>query len=77
MHRKVSRNSSELSQNGPTGEYADILRVIHNIMENQQKQTILFRQGLITAPIEQRPDNVSDFRWLHLVIFIAEEKPLG
>ena len=50
------------SQNGPTRKNADIMRVIHNMMENQQKQTELPRQGLIAAPKEQRLDNVSDFR---------------
>jgi len=76
MDRRTGRNSSEQSQNGPTKENADILRVIHNMMDNQQKQTELFRQGLIAASKEQRPGNVSDFRRLQLIIFTGKERPL-
>ena len=46
----MGRNSSGQLPNGPTGENSDILRVIQNMMENQQKQTELLRQGLIVAP---------------------------
>ena len=72
----MGRNSSGQLPNGPMGENADILRVIQNMMENQQKQTELLRQGLMTTPKEQRPRNVSDFRRLQPVIFIGEERPL-
>ena len=77
MDRRTGHNSSGQSQNGPTkenAENADILR--HNMMENQQKQTELLRQGLIAAPKEQRPGNVSDFRRLQPAIFTREERPL-
>ena len=76
MDRRASRNSSGQSKNGPIGENADILRVIHNMMENQQKQTELLRQGLIAAPKQQRPSNLSDFRRLQPTIFTGEERPL-
>jgi len=62
MDRRTGRNNSGQSQNGPTGGNADILRIIQNMAENQQKQTELLWQGLITAPKEQRPGNVSNFR---------------
>ena len=76
MDRRTGRNSSEQSQNDPTREIVDILRVIYNMIENQLKQTELLRQGLIAAPKEQRPGNVSDFWQLQLAIFIGEESPL-
>ena len=72
----MGRNSSGQSQNGPTRENADILRVIYNMMENQLKQIELLRQRLITAPKEQRPGNVSDFRWLQPAIFTGKERQL-
>ena len=76
MDRRTGRNSSgQLPPNGPTGENADILRVIQNMMENQQQQTELLRQGL-TDPKEQRPGNVSDFRRLQPAIFTGGERPL-
>jgi len=46
------------------------------MMENQQKQTELLRQGLIAAPKEQRSSNVSEFRRLQPAIFTGEERPL-
>ena len=46
------------------------------MMENQQKQTELLRQGLIAAPKEQRSGNVSNFRRLQPTIFTGEERPL-
>jgi len=76
MDRRTGRNSFGQSQNGPMGENADILRVIHNLMENQQKQTELLREGLMTAPKEQRSGNVSDFRQLQPAIFTRGERPL-
>jgi len=42
MDKRASRNSFRQSQNEPKGENADILSVIHNMMENKQKQTELF-----------------------------------
>jgi len=76
MDRRASRNSSRQSQNDPTRQNIDILRVIHNMTENQQKQTELLRQGLVAAPKEQRSGNISDFRRLQLAIFTGEERPL-
>jgi len=52
MERRGSRNSPGPSRNGPTGENADIMRILQNMMKNQQKQTELLRQGLIAAPKE-------------------------
>ena len=76
MERRTGHNSSELSQNRPTGGNADILRVIHTMMENQQKKTELLHQELIAAPKEQRSGNVSDFRRLQLAIFTEDDRPL-
>ena len=76
MDRRSGRNNSGQPQNGPTGGNADILRVIQNMVENQQRQTELLRQGLIAAPQERRPGNVSDFRRLQPAIFTGEERPL-
>ena len=46
------------------------------MIENQQKQTKLLRQGLIAAPKEQRPDNISDFWRLQPAIFTGAKRPL-
>jgi len=72
MDRRAGHNNSGQSQDGPAGGNADILRVIQNMVENQQRQTELHRQGLIAAPKERRPGNVSDFRQLQLAIFTGE-----
>ena len=45
-------------------------------MESQHQQTELLRQALLTAPREQRLDNVSDFRRLQPATFSGTEKPL-
>jgi len=76
MDRRAGRNNSGQPQNGPTGGNPDILRVIQGMVENQQRQTELLRQGLIAAPQERRPGNVSDFRRLQPAIFTGEERPL-
>jgi len=46
------------------------------MIENQQQQTKLLRQGLLIAPRDQRPENISGFRRLQLVIFTDTEKLL-
>ena len=51
-------------------------RFLQSMMENQQKQTEILNQGLLTAPREQRPGNVSDFRRLQPVVFSSIERPL-
>jgi len=76
MDRRAGRNNSGQPQDGPAGRNADILRVIQNMVENQQRQTELLQQGLITTPEERRPGNVSDFRRLQPAIFTGEERPL-
>ena len=76
MDRRSGRNNSRQSQDRPVGRNTDILRVIQNMVENQQRQTELLRQGLITAPQERRPGNVSDFRRLQPAIFTGGERPL-
>ena len=46
------------------------------MMNSQQQQTKLLRQGLLTALREQRPGIVSDFRRLQPTDFSGTEKPL-
>ena len=46
------------------------------MIQSQQQQTELLHQGLLVAPLEQRPGNVSGFRRLQPVIFSGTEKPL-
>jgi len=46
------------------------------MMQSQQQQTELLCQGLLVAPREQRPSNVSDFKRLQPVIFLGIEKLL-
>jgi len=52
------------------------MRVLQGRMQSQQQQTELLRQGLLVAPREQRPGNVSNFRRLQPAIFSGTEKPL-
>ena len=47
------------------------------MMQSQQQQIELLRQGLLVAPRKQRPGNVSDFRRLYSAIFSGIEKPLN
>jgi len=46
------------------------------MMKNQQRQTEILHQGLLTAPREQRPGSISDFKRLEPAIFSGTEKPL-
>jgi len=69
MERRESRDDSGSSQGGPNGENVDLMSYLLNIMENQQKQIELLRQGLLVAPKEQRPENVSDFQKIVTGIF--------
>ena len=64
-------NTSE----GPYGEN-DMMRILQGMMNSQQQQTELLRQGLLTTPREQRSGTVSDFRRLQLAEFSGTEKPL-
>ena len=52
------------------------MRVLQGMMQSQQQQTELLRQGLLVVPREQRPGNVSDFRRLQPAIFSGTEKSL-
>jgi len=63
-------------RNGPSRENNSITRVLQGMMESQQKQTELLRQGLLVAPQEQKLGNVSDFRRLQPAIFSGMERPL-
>ena len=57
MERRGNRNGPGPSRNSLARKNVDILRVLKSMMENQQKQTELLHQGLITAPKEHRPGN--------------------
>jgi len=67
----------------------DLKGVLRGMIELQQKQTILLRDGLMVAqqtatlamerpaaPRGPKPENISDFKRLQLVIFTGIEKPL-
>ena len=64
------------TRNGPSRENDSMVRVLQGIMESQQKQTELLRQGLLIAPLERKPGSVSGFRRLQPVIFSGMERPL-
>jgi len=53
-----------------------MMRILQGMMQSQQQQTELLRQGLLVAPRERRPGNVSDFRRLQPAVFSGTEKPL-
>jgi len=83
MERRGNRNGPVTSWDGPGTSQnesiegnIDLPRVIKGTRETQQQQTELLRQSLVTAPWEQSPGNVSDFRRLQPTIFTGEGKPL-
>jgi len=76
MERRGTRNGPSASQDGPNRDNDGMMRVLQGMMQSQQQQTELLRQGLLVAPREQRPGNVSDFRRLQPAIFSGTEKPL-
>ena len=75
MERWGTRNGLDTLCEGPYGEN-DMMRILQGMMNSQQQQTELLRQGLLTAPREQRPGTISDFRRLQLAEFSGMEKPL-
>ena len=74
MERRGTRNGPNASQDGLNSD--GMMRVLQGMMQNQQQQTELLRQGLLVAPREQRPGSVSDFRRLQPAVFSGTEKPL-
>ena len=76
MERRGILNGAGTSQDGPNRDNDGLIRILQGMMQSQQQQTELLRQGLLVAPREQRPGNVSDFRRLQPAIFSGTEKPL-
>ena len=76
MERRGTRNGAGTSQDGSNRDNDGMMRVLQGMMQSQQQQTELLRQGLLVAPREQRPGNVSDFRRLQPAVFSGTEKPL-
>ena len=76
MERRGTRNGAGTSQDGPNRDNDGMMRILQGMMQSQQQQTELLRQGLLVTPREQRPGNVSDFRRLQPAIFSGTEKPL-
>jgi len=64
MEGRGNRDGSGSYQGGPSEGNDDMMRFLQSLKENQQKQTEILHQGLLTAPHEQRPMNVYDFRRL-------------
>ena len=75
MERRGTRNGPGTFRDGPYGEN-DMMRILQGMINSQQQQTELLRQGLLTAPRKQRPGTVSDFRRLQPAEFSGTEKPL-
>jgi len=76
MKRWGTRNSPGTSQDGSSRDNDSLMRVLQGMMQSQQQQTELLRQGLLVAPQKQRPGNVSDFRRLQPTILSVIEKLL-
>ena len=72
----LKMDPTETVMDGPNRDSDGMMRVLQGMMQSQQQQTELLRQGLLVAPREQRPGNVSDFRRLQPAIFSGTEKPL-
>jgi len=77
MEGRRIRNSPGTSYDSSNGESDNMSRVLHGMMESQHQHTKLLWQALLTAPREQRPGNVSDFRRLQPATFSVTEKPLN
>ena len=74
MKRRKKHNGPSPSQEDhPSEENADLMRLLLNMMENQQKQIERLCQ---IGNSTQKARNVSDFRRLQLVVFSGTEKPL-
>ena len=76
MEGQRTRNCPDTSRYSSNGEGDNMMRVLHGMMESQHQQIELLRQALLTAPREQMPDNVSDFRRLQPATFSGTEKSL-
>ena len=76
MEKWGNRDGHGPSRDSLSGKNVNLIRYLLNIVENQQKQIELLRQGLLIAPRKQRLGNVSYFRRLQPVIFSGIEKPL-
>lgn len=64
-----------MSRYGPVIDNANVMEVLHGMMENQQQMAVL-REGLLIVPNERRPGNVFDFRRLQPAVFSGTEKRL-
>jgi len=76
METRGTRNGPDTSRDSSNGKSDNMMRVLHGMMESQHQQTEFLRQALLTAPKEQRPGNVSDFRRPQTATFSCTEKPL-
>ena len=76
MEGQRTRNDPGTSRDSSNKESDNMMRVLHGMMESQHQQTELLRQVLLTAPREQRPGNVSDFRRLQPATFLGTKRPL-
>ena len=76
MVRRKNHDGSGSSQGGLSGEDVELIGILKSMMENQQNQMEILHQGLLMAPHEQRPENVSKFKKLQPPIFSGTEKPL-
>jgi len=76
MKRRGTLNGAGTSQDGSNRDNDSLMKVLQGMMQSQQQQIELLRQGLLVTSREQRPGNVSDFRRLQPAIFLGTEKPL-
>ena len=76
MKRRGNTDRSGSSQGNPSEGNDGMERFLQSMMENQQRQMKILHHGLLTAPREQRPGNVSNFRRLQPSVFSGTERPL-
>ena len=76
MDRGGNRDGSGFSRNDLAGENIDMIKILQEMMETQQKQMVLLRQRLLAARKEQRPGSIFYFRWLRPIEFLGIENPL-
>ena len=62
------------THNGSSRDNDSMMRVLQGMMESQQMQMELMRQGLLVVPREQKPGDVSDFSRLQSATFSGMEK---
>jgi len=73
MKRRENRDGLSSSQGRPTWSDDNQVRLLQDMMKDQQKQIEILHQGLLMTSHGRRPKNVSDFRRLQPLCFLEQK----